>query len=153
MHSDFPQARRDGFVIQPLDGELLLYDGEVTHLLNPTAAAVWQLCDGHHSVADLSRELVLAEPTVRYALQQLEQQQLLENYTPLATQPITRREFLKRTAIAAAAVPVVQTLRLPSPSAAVSGCLPFGVPCELTNPGVCCSGTCAICGDNCYICS
>ena len=43
-----PQARRSGLIIQEVDSEILIYDQETdkAHCLNPTAAKVWNYCDG-----------------------------------------------------------------------------------------------------------
>jgi hypothetical protein len=150
MYAILPKARRDGFIIQPLDDELLLVVGDVTHLLNPTAAAVWRLCNGRNSIADLSRELALDEQTISYALQQLDREQLLQNEAPLNLPQLTRREFLKRATIAAAAVPVVKTMRVPSPSQATS-CKPNGTCVTVLECLSCCSGDCRVspnCGGN-----
>jgi PqqD family protein of HPr-rel-A system len=46
----------------PLDQELVVFDsvsGEA-FLLNPTAAAVWALCDGEHTLAEIASELASA---------------------------------------------------------------------------------------------
>jgi hypothetical protein len=128
----YPIAQRDGLVVQPLDGELLVNDSETTHLLNPVAASVWQTCDGHHSVADISRHLALDETTVLYALQQLEQKKLVQPNSAGApfTKPMTRREFLKKGAIAAAAIPVIKTIQLPNPSAPITLCEPCDTPSQ-----------------------
>lgn len=151
--SFYPKAQREGFIVQPLDGELILHDGKVTHLLNVTAAAVWQKCDGHHSIADIARELALEETTVLYALQNLEQKKLLQSTVPLAGvfQPMTRREFLKKGALAAAAIPVVKTIRLPNPNVPISGACTCGgctgQPCATTADctlGDCFSGCCEL---------
>ena len=42
--------------------ETLLYDtqAEEIHVLNPTALFIWKLCDGHHSIQDMKRELMAA---------------------------------------------------------------------------------------------
>ncbi len=143
----YPQARREGFIVQPMDGELILQDGEVTRLLNETAASVWQKCDGHHSIADIARELALDEMTITYALAQLSQKHLLQTIPSRTAdaRPMTRREFLKKGAIAAAAIPVIKTIHLPDPNVPVSGACP-GQSCvvtpDCTPPDVCISGCC-----------
>lgn len=42
-----------------LEGELTLYDpeAEVVHILNSTAAVVWQLCDGTRAAEDIAIQL------------------------------------------------------------------------------------------------
>ena len=39
--------------------EILLHDPrtETVHVLNPTAAVVWKLCDGQHTVEDMERAI------------------------------------------------------------------------------------------------
>ena len=48
-------ARSDQFVLEELDGDLLLFNPQNGRLLelNSTAALVWQLCDGARSVAEI----------------------------------------------------------------------------------------------------
>ena len=52
--------RRTSLVIQDVDGETLLLDGEgnCIHQLNRTASFVWHLCDGKTSVEDIVRLLI-----------------------------------------------------------------------------------------------
>ena len=42
-----------------VEDETVLYDphSDAAHVLNPTAAIVWWLCDGGHKVKDIAREL------------------------------------------------------------------------------------------------
>lgn len=150
--SQNPKARREGFIVQPMDGELLLTNSDVTHLLNPVAASVWQKCDGHHSTAQIARQLALDEFTVEYALQQLHTKELLEAPATqrFGMQRISRREFLKKGAIAAAAMPVIKTLQLPSPQNGGSGCncpACTGQPCAIDDDcdlGGCVNGCCIL---------
>ena len=62
-------ARRDGTSAVELDDNLALYDevGQLLILLNTSAAAVWQRCDGTTTVDDMVRELAgayLADPAL-----------------------------------------------------------------------------------------
>ncbi len=53
-----------GFLLEELDGELLLFnphDGRLLEL-NATAALVWQLCDGERSISEITRLLIEAFP-------------------------------------------------------------------------------------------
>jgi len=61
--SDVPH-RVEGYAVEQIDSELLLYDGKRTMVvyLNETALLVWQLCDGHRSSADIVELLVAAYP-------------------------------------------------------------------------------------------
>ncbi|HEX6329050.1 MAG TPA: PqqD family peptide modification chaperone [Jiangellaceae bacterium] len=68
---DARPAPKAGLVLQPVDGEIVIYDPEADalHHLEPTAAAVWTLLDGHKPVhaiaADLAAKYGAAEASVR----------------------------------------------------------------------------------------
>ncbi len=55
-----PQRRVDGIVERVLDGELVVYDTrqQRVHILNPTAALIWSLCDGEHLPQHIMSELI-----------------------------------------------------------------------------------------------
>lgn len=59
MISDPSPHRRDGLVRYDSAPETFLYDegSDVVHVLNPTALAVWELCDGAHTPAQMARYL------------------------------------------------------------------------------------------------
>ena len=77
-----------------VEDELTLYDprSEVVHILNPTAAAVWQLADGAGEVEDIAAQLAelygletgVVEEDVQDILAQFRQAGLLQNRTLLA---------------------------------------------------------------------
>ena len=52
--SKYP-LQNEGYMLEELDGELLLYhlDQTKTVYLNNSAAVVWHLCDGTNTVADI----------------------------------------------------------------------------------------------------
>jgi hypothetical protein len=54
-----PKARTADLVINDLTDEVLVYDlkRDKAHCLNPTAAAVWKLCDGKSSAAEIAGRL------------------------------------------------------------------------------------------------
>src|SRR5205085_3154400 len=85
-----PRARQEDLVIEGLDGETLVYDMRThkAHCLNPTAALVWNRCDGRATVGEmraaLEKELgvkVRAE-VVWVAIEQLDKAQLLTDRLP-----------------------------------------------------------------------
>ncbi len=55
----FPPSRRADVVTQRAGKETLLYDpaADAVHVLNPTAWAVWELCDGRHTPTDIATRL------------------------------------------------------------------------------------------------
>jgi hypothetical protein len=54
-----PRARTEGLVINELTDEVLVYDLKLdkAHCLNQTAAAVWKLCDGQRTAAQIALKL------------------------------------------------------------------------------------------------
>jgi len=52
-------VRRQGAAAVELDDNVALYDevGQLLILLNPSAAAVWELCDGRTTLDEMVREL------------------------------------------------------------------------------------------------
>ena len=75
-----PKARANDIVIQELFDELVIYDlkRNKVHSLNPTAAFVWQHCNGQRTPAELAALLQRkfqtpqAEPLLWLALDRLE---------------------------------------------------------------------------------
>ena len=59
---DARPARRDGAAAVPLDDNVALYDevGQLMILLNTSAAAVWELCDGMRTLDEIGRALAEA---------------------------------------------------------------------------------------------
>ena len=58
--SDRPIPESD-VTAYPLDDELVLYDARTTvaHVLNPSAAKIWELCDGSRTLPELAQALSL----------------------------------------------------------------------------------------------
>src|SRR4051812_32491178 len=94
--------------VEQLGAELALYDWErkEVHALNPTAARVWQMCDGQTSpeqmAATLAAEFGIADATglVDLTLKRLAAAHLLAPATivPVASRVVSRREVLKNLA-------------------------------------------------------
>ena len=145
-----PKARADGIVVRELAEEVLIYDLN-THkavCLNSTAAAVWRLCDGRRTAADIRRALeksaggAVPEEVVWLALEQLGRDRLLDSRVPrpASLAGISRREMIRRVGLTAAiALPVIASIVAPTAAQAAS-CLPTGANCS--EPGQCCSGLC-----------
>jgi hypothetical protein len=122
----YPKAVRDGIAVQEMAEDLLIFDTRVqrAHSLNQTARAVWSACDGEHSTAQIADGLGLDRDAVTLALQSLSACGLLEDpVTPDKT--VSRREVLRRLAVAgaaAAAVPVIRSVAVPTAAHAASLC-------------------------------
>ena len=149
-----PQARKDEIVAQEVFEELVIYDlkRKKVHLLNPTAALVWQHLDGKHTPADLSglleQELdVTADELLWLTLEQLDRVHLLaaKPTSPHRHKVITRRQLLKMTGISLALLPVVKSIVAPTVAQAGTGS-GLGQSCILDSDCssglMCISGTC-----------
>lgn len=126
--------QRDGLVVETFDDEVLVLnptDGVAT-ALNPSAALVFRLCDGEHSIESIRAILDAAgfgpssDDAVWLALDELADAGLIELLTPSAPH-LSRRELLKVYGMGAAALaslPVVETIRIPTAELAGSGSTP-----------------------------
>ena len=119
----FPKARKNKISIRELAEETIVYDLErdKAHSLNPTSAFIWRHCDGKTSVVELARlvhaelELPDSPELVQLALDQMARRHLLTEAMPA---PASRREFagcsrrdmLKKLAVAAVALPIIMTI-------------------------------------------
>ncbi len=151
-----PLAREEKLTVRELPEETLVYDLErhKAHCLNRAASLVWKHCDGRCGPAALAavlrQELHLlageADAAARLALEQLSRRNLLEEPVKPAAgkERLTRREALRKMAVAAAAaLPVVMTLRSPSVAWAQGGgktCI-TDLDCATLNP--CQTGLCS----------
>ncbi|MFL5800735.1 MAG: PqqD family protein [Roseiflexaceae bacterium] len=116
--------------IERLGDELCIYDWQrkQVHALNPTAARVWQQCDGQTSPAQIAAALQAelstphAEELVWLTLDRLAKAHLLQGNLakPAAFKGLTRRQFIKTMGVAAALLPVVHSIVAPGPVAAQS---------------------------------
>ena len=146
-----PQARRSGLIIQEVDSEILIYDQETNraHCLNPTAAKVWNYCDGETTLAEacsaLSRDLEtpVDEKLVWYAVDQFAKDNLLEKeieFPAFIIPGMNRRQMVRTLGLAAVvAVPLVTSIVAPTPAQAATCKVP-GQPCGAA--AQCCSGLC-----------
>src|SRR6476469_7409874 len=134
MARNRPLARTDGVLTEDVDDEVITYDErtDVACRLNRTAALVWRKCDGKHTVEDLVRVLeadlgdIADEDLVLVSLDYLSEHRLLESgYTRRdeTSSQLSRRRFIQAAGavgVAAAALPMVQSIVAPEPAAALS---------------------------------
>ena len=149
-----PLARTDQLVVQVLPDEVLVYDlgRHEAHCLNKASAAVWKLCDGKTTVAEMSRRLgrELAAPVdydfVWLALSQLRRFHLLEEGGgSLGALQVSRRDLVRKYLPAALALPLILSVPAPTPAQAASKCGSSGDPCRSNDdccPGFTCDGSC-----------
>ena len=170
-----PRSRKDGIVVQEMNGEVLIYDlnTDKAFCLNETSSLVWKACDGTRSIPELSEHLsrVLNSPAnedlIWLALAQLKKDQLLEEIPSEieGVTGVTRREMIKRAGMGTViALPIVASFMVPNAVHALScPTVPDCTACGGTNRatgclcsavGTCCSGNCAVtpgvCRDQLY---
>jgi len=148
-----PKARRDKLTVRQLPDETLVYDhvAAKAHCLNQTASLVWKHCDGQTTIAELAvmlqRELGVTanEALVHLALEKLARRRLLETIPgePAALRQ-SRRQLLRKLALAA--LPVIMTMTAPTAAQAASAtkctpatCASLGFNCGTASDG--CGGT------------
>jgi hypothetical protein len=131
-NSQRPIARKSGLVVQEVPDELLVYDldSNKAHCLNQSAAMVWKSCDGSNSVAEIA-DLVgkqagngVTEDFVWLAIDQLNENNLLEKEVPVDMKGLSRREAIKKIGLASMiAVPIIASLVAPQSAMAAGSCL------------------------------
>jgi Coenzyme PQQ synthesis protein D (PqqD) len=126
----FIPMRKD-LLVRELHDEIIVYDGRTrkAHCLNPTAAAIWKLCDGKKSVEEIASALrqALAAPVdeglVWLAVREFNKSGLLQKeISPTVEQTmLSRRDLVRKIAVGAAlALPVATSIVVPALAAAVS---------------------------------
>ena len=146
-NSQRPIARKSGLVVQEVPDEVLVYDLESNkaHCLNRSAAIVWKSCDGTNSVSEIAKLVEaqaggdVTEDFVWLAIDQLNENNLLEETVAVDLKGQSRREALRKIGLASmVAVPVIASLVAPqSAMAAVS--------CTCNNPSSCGNAPNALC--------
>jgi len=131
MDNTFPTARKSGLVVQEMPDELLVYDTEnnKAHCLNTTAAFVWKSCDGKKTAAEIAdlfqaeSDGRISEDMVWLAIDQLNENDLLESSVKSAFGEQSRRDVIKKIGFASmVALPVVASLVAPKNALAAASC-------------------------------
>lgn len=142
-----PTARKNDLVVQPIDGELLIYDllTSTAKSLNPPIAFLWQKSDGTRSISDLAVELSsdfggkISKEYVEFALSELSKHGLLAE-TYRSPSGFSRREAIRKIGMTSmVALPVIASLVAPEAISAQT-CVPNNSVC--TTSAQCCSGCC-----------
>lgn len=130
-NTQFPLARKRGLVIQDVPNEVLVYDLEAdkAHCLNQTAAAVWRACDGTRTVSEIADYLGrqagknVPEELVWLAIDQLNENRLMESEAASGLTGTSRREAIKKIGMAAMiALPIVASMAAPKKVWANTSC-------------------------------
>jgi hypothetical protein len=123
-------VQRPGLIVESVYDEVAVFDPAMNAAtaLNASAAAVFGLCDGNHTLADMREALDAAgldaagDDAVWLALDELAEAGLIDLLVP-PTRHLSRREMLSRYSLGAAALaalPVVESISAPFPAAAGS---------------------------------
>jgi hypothetical protein len=120
-------SRKKNLLCESIAGEIVVWDKQCNraHRLNRSAGIVWQHVDGKNTAADLAaivdRELGAGESAatlVEEALDRFAELGLLETEQ---SQINSRRALIRRVAVAAALIPLVASIVVPTPAKAQSG--------------------------------
>jgi hypothetical protein len=153
----FPLARTREIVTKEIDGELLIYDcaRDEAHCLNSSAAAIWKLCDGRTSIAEMAQSvsrtagIPVDETVIHSGLRQLTARALLANGGDVRSRPvdISRRSLARKLGVAVALLPLITSISAPTALASVSCGGPCsGAPGRGSCPAGCiCSGITSMC--------
>jgi Coenzyme PQQ synthesis protein D (PqqD) len=129
--SQNPMARQSGLVVQEMPDEVLVYDMDTNkaHCLNQSAAFIWKSCDGSNSVIDIVKEFEsngrgkVTEDFVWLAIDQLNENGLLQNKVAPRFQGQSRRQVLKTIGLASlVALPVIASLVAPKSALGANSC-------------------------------
>jgi len=159
--TNYPLARNHKIVVQNLPDEILIYDLNINkaYCLNSTSALVYRLCDGNHSIPQISQNLSsklkqsVSEDMIRLALDEMKKQDLLSNSDELETgfEGLSRRDVIRHVGLASiVALPLISTVVAPVAANAQSAACTNG-PIQPNDQGSCpvnerCSGgTCIPC--------
>lgn len=147
-----PQARTDDLIESRVGDDLIVYDtrADRVHCLNPSAVALWRLCDGRSTPEVLAQVLAVDDvEVVWHGLRQLGEQDLLETPAP-ASRPdsLSRRDALRKLVIGGTigfAVPTVISIVAPEAASATT-CRTSGQTCTGLLQGTCCGGLLCVLG-------
>ena len=126
-----PLARHKELVIQEMPDEVLVYDMNTNkaHCLNPSAAFVWRACNGNNSIDDIVSQFEsngkgkVTEDFVWLAIDQLQENGLLENSIAPRFEGQSRRQVIKKIGLASmVTVPLIASLVAPQNALAVGSC-------------------------------
>lgn len=160
---NIPTARKTDVIVQELKGEILIYDLTINkaYCLNRTSAFVYRLCDGNHSVPDISSEISkklkkpVTEDLIWLAIDQLKQDNLLSDSQEITTKfdGLSRRQVIRKVGLASMiALPFISALVAPTAAMSQSTCAnPGGAPSGtvLFNGITCTNSSTAFCATSC----
>lgn len=121
---NLPTRRTADILEQATDKELLIYDLHTNkaYNLNETLRIVYSFCDGQTTFDDLKRRYKYTDDLIYLALDELQKNDLIENYTSNHFAGMNRREVIRRVGLSSMiALPVISSLVAPTAAMAQSG--------------------------------
>ena len=119
--------KQKNVISRMVGNELILYDERthIAHCLNEVACEIWFGCEQHRSAAQVLDQVRLrwpgiGEDSVTVAFDELIAVGLLEPTTDPGSVLLSRRQAVRRIMTAAAAVPVITSMLVPTAAAAQS---------------------------------
>lgn len=154
-----PIARKEKLVVQEMPDEVLVYDLNThkAHCLNKTAAFIWSHCDGETSVEEIANltmgegTALMNEEMVWVAINQLSKAKLLQMPVNMSASPprVSRRTLMQKLGWAAASLPLVTTILVPTAVQAGASC----ASCAIFGSGMGRTNTCpSACGSSLGAC-
>lgn len=149
--TNLPRSRQSDIVVQELKNETLIYDLKINkaYCLNESSTQVWQMCDGKHSINQISRSLsrklnsLVTEDLVWLAIDQFKRDGLLENNDEFEINfnGLNRRQVIKKAGLASLVIlPLVSSIVAPMAAMAASGGAALFGACPTAGGSGCASG-------------
>lgn len=139
-----PQSKNRDIVFQEAGREILIYDFSIdkAYCLNETLALVYKNCNGTTTFDEVKKKHSLTDDFIFLALDQLEQNNLLDGEKIKHFNHLSRREAIRRATLASViALPLISPVLAPSAAAAAS-CQANGQACAPNNSQAnCCAST------------
>jgi hypothetical protein len=158
---DRPKARTERLASERIGDELVVYDqiSQVAHCLSPEATAVWELCDGRLTQAEIADRLTCPSSTVERAVRALDECHLLDEPGDEVTGYSRRQAAIRLAKVggAAFAAPLIYSAAVGSVAAAAShlaaGCPVTACTGVTSCPGSSANGTNSTCASGRCYCS
>lgn len=117
--------KRSEVLCQSVEEELVIYDlaSARAHSLEPSLAAIWNLCDGQRTVEEIALELETSGDVIALGLRRLERADLLETPKISWTLSCSRRDLLKASSRLGGLALASALLPTPAAAASLSKCL------------------------------
>lgn len=161
-----PKSRSANILQQEINEGIMIYDLDknTAYSLNETSTIIYKYCDGKTTFEDIKKNHQFSDDLIYFALDQLNANNLLEDYDSKHFAGMSRREVIRKIGLASmVALPMISYLVAPQAAAAASCigdrptnsaiCIPDVEECNRDAPTLCLSCTATfVSGDSrCYL--